>query len=87
MTIKSTSSLLKPLGEHFEMRAQMSIFEAAVPSVESPALAVGLSKESSLFLELRRATNRPAGGEGRVWVGLALSFPQCQLAAGTTRVH
>lgn len=69
------------------MRAQMNIFETAVPSVESPALGCGSLQGKQFISGAVQATNRPAGGEGRVWVGLALSFPQCQLAAGTTRVH
>lgn len=37
-------------------------------------MAVGLSKESSLFLALLRATDKAAGGEGQAWIGVALSF-------------
>lgn len=79
MTARGTSSLLKPLGEHFETRAKMCLLEAAVPSVESPALGCGSLQGKQFISGTAQATNRPAGGEGQVWVGLALSFLQCQL--------
>lgn len=46
---RSISSPLKPLGEDFKIQVKMTVFEAAVPSVESPTRAGGSLQEKQFI--------------------------------------